>query len=623
LATRYRRSNQKVLGVVDAKAKVLELIEAGHRVSDAMGAVDRTEDAYKQWMKTDANFKAQVAEIRRLSAELSNVQREPLPDFPTFCDKWLGQPLYPHQLRMWDVIEGRKPRDLPDGCDYRPGYPNRVLINVPPDHAKSTTFTVNYVVYKIHQNPNIRIVLMSQGRQMAERFLGEIKFKLTSKIYREMHMRFAPLGDNGEVGWKDPDGSWTNSAIYVKGKGGDKDPTVQALGLGGQIYGARADLIILDDIVTTKNAREIEKQEILLDREIDSRLPPEKEGGGLLAILGTRVAPLDLYRHLSEVRDGDDEYVWTHFRQPAVLNYGKGDSSTWTTLWPERYDGKSLSKRKRNGNWNLIYQQLDVDDDMTFNADAVNASINGGRFPGPMENGKHHREGGMADLYRVGGLDPAAGGNTAIVIAGLDRDTHKRWVMDGWNKPNASASQIIEKIKYFTELYQLHEWVIEKNAVQRFITELPEIVDFCRARGCKITPHYTTNNKFDEDWGIQTMAPLFDSCIERDTAHPRGWKKARPAQRLIDLPSTRQNQWVNDLVQQLTIWQPDNMAQHAKTDLVMALWFTHLAHTKIVNRKQGRKTHMDSPFLTPAGKARQKVIDLTALREERRMQEIG
>ena len=144
---------------------------------------------------------------------------------------------------------------------------------------------------------------------MASRFLGEIKFKLTSPQYREMHMRFAPEG-----GWKDPDNSWTQTAIYVKGKGGDKDPTVQALGLKGQIYGARSDVIILDDIVTSKNAGEIGTQMILLDREIESRLPSEQEGGGLLLALGTRVAPQDIYRHLIDVVGYDDERVWTYFR---------------------------------------------------------------------------------------------------------------------------------------------------------------------------------------------------------------------------------------------------------------------------------------------------------------------
>ena len=84
-----------------------------------------------------------------------------MPDFETFCRDWLKQPLFPHQLRMLDVIEGRAPRDLHPSMDYLPGYSNRVVINVPPDHAKSTTFCVNYVVHQIHKNPDIRVAIIS------------------------------------------------------------------------------------------------------------------------------------------------------------------------------------------------------------------------------------------------------------------------------------------------------------------------------------------------------------------------------------------------------------------------------------------------------------------------------
>jgi hypothetical protein len=182
----------------------------------------------------------------------------------------------------------------------------------------------------------------------------------------------------------------------------------------------------------------------------------------------------------------------------------------------------------------------------------------------------------MDGLYVAIGLDPAASGNTAIVVAGLDRETEKRWVLDGWNKPNANAADIISKFKELTDKYRPNEWVIEKNAFQRFLTQLPEIVDYARSRGVKITPHHTTSNKFDEDWGVQTMGPLFDSCVQWDDERKR-W--APTGKGLIELPSTRQNAWVAAIVQQLTIWQPEGMAQKQKTDLVMALWFTHLAHT--------------------------------------------
>jgi hypothetical protein len=455
---------------------------------------------------------------------------------------------------------------------------------------------------------------------MAQDFLYEIKLKLTSPLYREMHMRFAPEG-----GWQDPDGSWTGDRIYVRGKntgdGIQKDPTVQAMGLKGQIYGRRADLIILDDIIDADNAREVDTQLRKINRDISSRLPSEQEGGGLIAILGTRVAPMDIYRILAESEDGDNRRVWTYFRMPAVLDYGNGDSDTWTTLWPARYSGPSLSRRRVDAGWNLYFQQLDVDDDMTFKAEAVNASVNGMRFPGKMTpEGKGHRPGGMAGLYVTIGLDPAATGNTAMIVAGLDRETNKRWIIDGWNKPNANAADIIEKFKEFTDTYAPNEWVVEKNAFQRFLTQLPDIVDYARARGVKITPHYTTANKFDADWGVQTMGPLFDSCVKWDDERKR-W--AATGKGFIELPSTRQNPWVSQLVQQLTIWQPDGMAQKAKTDLVMALWFTHLAFAAVLQRNVKRQTHLDSPFMSNAARGRQQVISLAAMRRQRQMEAAG
>ena len=41
---------------------------------------------------------------------------------------------------------------------------------------------------------------------------------------------------------------------------GEKDPTIQALGIRAHVYGARADLVIMDDCVDMTNAAEYEKQ---------------------------------------------------------------------------------------------------------------------------------------------------------------------------------------------------------------------------------------------------------------------------------------------------------------------------------------------------------------------------
>ena len=618
-----RSAPRKKLSVTEAKAKVIELIQKGLKLPEAMAAVERSVETYYDWRKKDPKFAETVDNVRAARGKTSN-GRLPVPDFEEFCRDWLKQPLYPHQLRMLDVIEGREPRDLHESMNFEPGYPNRVLINVPPEHAKSTTFTVNYVVWRIHKDPDVRVVLVSKGLKLAQDFLYEIKQKLTSPVYREMHIAFGPRDESGEpIGWQDPDGSWTNDRIYVRGKnaeGVQKDPTVQAMGIKGQIYGRRSDIIILDDIIDADNAREVDTQLRKINRDISSRLPAPQSGGGLLAVLGTRVAPMDIYRILNDLHDGDHRKVYSYLRMPAVLDYGDGDSKTWTTLWPEAWDGPSLSTRRLDAGWNLYYQQLDVDDDMTFKAEAVNASINQGRFPGPMTvDGKNHRPQGMAGLYIAIGFDPAATGNSAMIVAGLDPATQKRWVIDGWNHRNATSQQIIDKFKDFTDRYRPNVWVIEKNAVQRFIAQLPELVDYARARGSRIREHQTNTNKFDADWGISTMGPLFDSCVEWDDER-RLWKPTRTG--LIELPSTRQNQWVNDLVQQLSIWQPEGMAQKQKTDLVMALWFTHLAFMDQLNRKKTAPTHMTNPFLTAASRKRQRVINLLEIRAAQQQQRL-
>lgn len=626
-----RQANKRGLSVKDAKIRVAELIAQGLTIDEAMAAVDRKKATYLDWRKHDQEFRAEIDGIREAKAELKDTGRPPVPDFPEFCAEWLKEPLYPHQMRAWEVIQGKEPTDLHHSMTYVKGANSRVVMNFPPDHAKSTTFAVNMVVWLIHKNPSINVVLMSQSSGMAERFLGEIKFKLTDPVYREMHLRFAPEG-----GWKDPDRSWTNTAIYVQGKDGRKDPTVQALGLSGQIYGARADLIILDDIITTKNNREIEKQMTLIGREIKSRLPSttnfkekrlpdEFPSTGLLLCLGTRVAPIDLYRELIEIKNFYGDPVWTYFRQPAVLDYGDGTPETWVTLWPERFDGPALAElREGEASWALIYQQLNVTEDMTFKAEAVEASVDGGRFAGPMTKaGIHHRENGMDGLYVVAGLDPASTGATAMIVLGFDPETEKRWVLDGFNKVDCKPHEMRQKIQYFTETYHVNEWIIERNAYQRSITQDRDLQNYLRGKGCKLTPHTTGTNKFDSDFGIATMGPLFETCGEPDPKNPSGYWKRTPDRALISLPSKAQNGFVADLVQELIVWQPEGMAQKQKTDLVMALWFCEIVCKRLIDRGRKRPHYRETPFVSKAALKRRQVIDLTEMRRQMQARDLG
>lgn len=622
------RGPKRELDKAAAQAKIIDRIRSGSTVDEACAAAGRSAETYRMWRRDEPEFKREIDAIRSMRASDDSLGKQTVPDFPTFCREWLHQPLFSHQLNMFDALEGRKPRDLHPSMTYEKGDATRVLINLPPAHGKTTTISENYVTWLIHCNPNIKIIIVSKTQTMAIQIVGAVKHRLTSPIYRDMHMKFAPEG-----GWKDPDASWTRTQIYVQGKGdGEKDPTLQALGIGGQIYGARADVIILDDAVTLTNANQYEDQLNWLRQEVDTRLPPD---GGLLAILGTRVAAKDLYREIRDIPADDADLdegeeptrYFTYMSMPAVLDYGDGNKANWKTLWPrellrdgtlkDKWTGKALAKKRALSArmWALVYQQLDVADDAIFTQQAVAASINGMRFPGVLKpNAPGHRDEGMSGLFVIGGLDPATVGCTAMIVVGLDVSTGKRYVLDGFNQAGCSPQMMRENVKRLTDMYGIQEWVIERNAFQRFLTQDPELMQFLQSRGCKLTEHYTTANKRDETFGVMGMAPLFESCLAQDPK--TGEFKRSTANSLIELPSTRQNAWAQELESQLIVWQPDGMAVATKTDLVMALWFTNIAASRVIgfSRRQTPK-FVDNPWLSSARKGSRRVINMRDYRE--------
>jgi len=213
----------------EAQEKVLIQLAQGSTITAAMASVGRNDVTFRQWSMNDAEFKERADKARLAGkgviADLGDLKQISYPDF---SQQFLDTTLFPHQLNWLDLIEGKAPRWQPPGMTYEPGDPKRVLINVPPEHAKSTTITTNYVLYNIVTNPNSRVIIVSKTQGMARKFLGAIKTRLSHPAYIKLQTAFGPNG-----GYKADATQWSADMIYL-GTGrdsGEKDPTVQALGL--------------------------------------------------------------------------------------------------------------------------------------------------------------------------------------------------------------------------------------------------------------------------------------------------------------------------------------------------------------------------------------------------------
>jgi hypothetical protein len=602
-----------------AKRIILSAVAEGMTVEAATASAGKSIKTYEYYRRTDKIFSDKVDRTRLglkdkafASGDVHDIT------FAEFRQRFLHSRTFEHQQNIVDVIEGREPSWLHPSMKFEKGVANnRILINIPPNHAKSMTITVDYVTWQVARNPNFRVLIVSQTQRLAADFLYAIKQRLTHPNYEDLQQAYA-----AGVGFNSKTASWQATRVTFGDElreSSEKDPNIEAVGIGGQIYGKRADMIIVDDAVTLSNANDFERQIKWLTQDVRSRLNPT----GKLIIIGTRVASVDLYRELRQ----EDRYPgglvpWTYLAMPALLSTDE-DPDKWETLWPKSdapFDGQEESDKDENGlyprwsgrnlynerqamdtsTWALVYQQQDVSENSAFDPVCVRGSIDGMRKSGPLVAGHPGHPKDLSGFSIICGLDPAMIGDTAAICYAIDRSSNKRYIIDAIKITRPSPADIRDLIFNWTSLYGPSEWIVEKNAFQSFLTQDEGIRQHLASRGVLLREHHTGNNKWDAGFGVASMSTLFGTK-QHDGKHHRD--------NLIHLPSD-QTENVKALIEQLITWTPTTKG---KTDLVMALWFCEIRAREMLNYGQYNSHHLKNPFLTSAEKRKRVVVNIDQL----------
>jgi hypothetical protein len=606
-----------------AKRVILSGVAEGMTIEAATAAAGKSYKTYEYYRRTDKNFCDKV-DRTRLGLKDKNYASSDVHDltFAEFRQRYLHSQTFAHQQNLIDVIEGREPGWLHPSMKYEPGLAsNRILINIPPNHAKSMTVTVDYVTWQVCQNPNFRVLIVSQTQQLAADFLYAIKQRLTHPNYEALQQAYA-----AGVGFNSKTASWQATRVTFGDElreSSEKDPNIEAVGIGGQIYGKRADMIIVDDAVTLKNANEFEKQIRWLTQDVRSRLNPT----GKLIIIGTRVSAIDLYKELrSEDRYPGGLVPWKYLAMPALLETHE-DPEKWVTLWPAsdapfdgqmesdkneddlypRWNGRNLYNERQAmdaSTWALVYQQQDISDDAIFDPVCVRGSIDGMRKAGRLVPGHPGHPRDLSGFSVICGLDPAMVGDTAVVCYAIDRTSHKRYIVDAIKITRPTPAAIRQIIFDWTALYQPTEWIVEKNAFQSFLTQDEGIRQNLASRGVLLREHHTGSNKWDSGFGVASMSTLFGTK-QFDGKHHRD--------NLIHLPSD-QTENIKALIEQLITWSPSTKG---KTDMVMALWFCEIRAREMLNQGMHKTHHMKNPFLSRSEIGKRTVINIDELLAEK------
>lgn len=415
----------------------------------------------------------------------------------------------------------------------------RVLINVPPYHSKSTLVTAKTTIHSLVENPNGRHIIVSASQSFARTFMHQIQswFKnpeLYANSARNLIEDWGPFeGTSG----------WTATQLYVAGRSSsEKDPSILAMGVGNQIYGRRADRIIFDDIATLDNMRnpeQVTKTMEWIDKEALSRIGKT----GKAIFVGTRISSGDIYAHLQR------RETYNVVKYPCVL-----DEDSKLTLWEEHFPYEMAVIRRsemRPEDWQLVYQNVDTPGaGSSFPPEVLETCLDTTMVHGQVNPA----------WKLVIGLDPAGGGKqsgyTAMVLLGLDGENQHIHVVDTVNVRGMKAFQMKDQLLDWCNTYPIRELRTEVNGIQgQLIQYNQDLVVPLTQKGVRIVPHYTTGNKWDANFGVESIAPWF---YNQKISIPWG--------------STATQHKMREMMDQF-IGFP--MAE--RSDLVMAFWFAYLA----------------------------------------------
>lgn len=201
----------------------------------------------------------------------------------------------------------------------------RKLLLAPRGHLKTTLAAIGYVMWRIVRNPDIRIMLASATESISVSILREIKNQFeTNQMFRSLYANIIPPDFSKTI--------WTQTEIVVNRETRKREPTILAVGVGGNVVSLHFDLIIKDDVVNDDNSSTVEQAKKVIDWHAATSPLFDNPATGEEVILGTRWAYYDLYENLLTSGSAYHPMVLTVWASP--------DKSQ--TVWPEKFPVKSM-----------------------------------------------------------------------------------------------------------------------------------------------------------------------------------------------------------------------------------------------------------------------------------------
>jgi hypothetical protein len=239
------------------------------------------------------------------------------------------------------------------------GELKRVMVFVPPQHAKSELTSRLFPAWALGKNPDLKIVLASYSASLAESMNRDVQKFIDSEEYGEMFpdTRLQSSGVGGKYIRNAERFDIVDRAGYLK-----------TVGVGGSLTGTPADIAIIDD---PHKDREEAKSALISQKVWDwytDVLKTRLHNDSGVLLIQTRWDDMDLagrllkQMHEAMSRGDDNIEYWTVICFPAIKENDSNPDDprkVGEALWPEKHSLKRLLEIKATSlrTFQSLYQQ--------------------------------------------------------------------------------------------------------------------------------------------------------------------------------------------------------------------------------------------------------------------------
>jgi hypothetical protein len=377
-----------------------------------------------------------------------------MPEFAKLWNDQQGLPTPKHHVAMGTWLEG-----------HWAGTGRRLLMMAFRSSGKSTMVGL-FCAWLLVRDPNLRILVLAADLALAKKMVRTVKriverHRLTQDLRPERADQ------------------WAAEQFTVNRRLELRDPSMLARGIGANVTGSRADVVICDDVEVPRTSGTAAKREELRERlsEIDYVLVP----GGLQLYVGTPHSYYTIYADAPRAEAGETRPFLSGFeRFELPILDAQGASA-----WPERFTPEAIARIRRASGPNKFRSQM-----MLEPADVADGRLDPDRLR-PYEAELDYAETRGGATLRLEGRrlvsascwwDPAWGGRdtgdgsvVAVVFGdGEGRQwLHRlRYLSVERSDPADEATQQCREVARFLAEMHLSQVGVETNGLGRFLPAL-------------------------------------------------------------------------------------------------------------------------------------------------------